>query len=140
MIPQLDVHTSAGGGSEETVEIGAEGAVIAHWHVPAHILRQFTPGPAEGLYWLTNRGTSMEPVIGANTPVLVDTKDRGPSPPAIYVVFDGFGLVTKYVEPIAHSNPGRVRISSANPAFQPYERTLEEAFIQGRVIANVKAT
>jgi hypothetical protein len=35
---------------------------------------------------------------------------------------------------LPHSEPPRVRISSDNGKYDAYERTLEEAYIQGRVI------
>lgn len=80
------------------------------------------------------RGTSMEPELWAGQRVMVDIEDRTPSPPGIFVVWDGLGLVLKFVEVVAGSDPIRVRISSAHKAFQPYERNLEEAHINGRVI------
>jgi transcriptional regulator with XRE-family HTH domain len=139
MVPQLDVHASAGHGSEDPVEVG-EGAIIAHWQIPTEIIRQFTQGAGGGLYWITNRGNSMEPVIAANTPVLVNTQDRTPSPPGVFCVWDGIALVVKNVQAIPFSDPVRVKISSENPSFDPYERVEEEACIWGRVVANMRAT
>ena len=35
---------------------------------------------------------------------------------------------------LAHTDPPRVKITSDNQNYAPYERTLDEAYIQGRVI------
>lgn len=140
MIPHLDVLAAAGAGGEDPREVDADPTIIAQWQIPADVLRQFTPGPADGLYWLTTRGNSMEPAIPANAPVLVNTRDKTPSPPGIFVVWDGIALVVKNVQAIPFSDPVRVKISSENPSFDPYERVEDEAYIQGRVIANVRAT
>ena len=68
--------------------------------------------------------------------VLVDFRDTVASPPGIFVVWDGLGLVLKRVEFLAQSDPPKVRITSDNARYQPYERILEEAYIQGRVIGS----
>jgi hypothetical protein len=49
-------------------------------------------------------------------------------------VWDGLGLVVKRVQVLAHSDPTRVKITSDNAKYEAYERTLAEAYIQGRVI------
>jgi phage repressor protein C with HTH and peptisase S24 domain len=79
-------------------------------------------------------GDSMPVTFRPYDKVMVDTEDRTPSPPGIFVVWDGLNLVLKRVEYIAHSEPPRVRILSENPEYQPYERVVEEAYIQGRVL------
>ena len=76
----------------------------------------------------------MEPKLWAGQRVMVDIQDRTPSPPGIFVVWDGLGLAIKRVEVIAGTDPLRVRISSANPEYLAYERLYSEAAINGRVI------
>jgi len=66
--------------------------------------------------------------------VMADVGDRSPSPPGIFVLWDGLGIVLKRVEYIPFSDPPTVRISSDNQRYEPYERTLEEAHILARVI------
>lgn len=82
----------------------------------------------------------MEPRLWAGQCVMVDIEDKIPSPPGIFVVWDGLGLVIKRVEVMPGSDPLRVRIMSANPAYQPYERTLDEAHINGRVVGTWSRT
>ena len=80
------------------------------------------------------KGNSMEPRLWPGQRVMVDIEDRAPSPPGVFVIWDGLALVLKYVEVVPNSEPLRVRISSANKDFMAYERTLDEAHINGRVI------
>ena len=61
--------------------------------------------------------------------VLVDLGRRSPTPPGIFVLYDGMGLVAKRVEHITNSDPPRVRIISDNPLYKPYEGSGEEVNI-----------
>lgn len=65
---------------------------------------------------------------------MVDPSDTRPSPPGIFCVWDGLGLVIKRVEYLMNSDPPTIRLTSCNPAYQAYERSLDEAQIKGRVI------
>jgi SOS-response transcriptional repressor LexA len=57
-----------------------------------------------------------------------------PSPPGVFILFDGIGLVAKRLEFLEGSEPPTVRISSSNPSYPPYERTVDEVTIIGRVV------
>jgi phage repressor protein C with HTH and peptisase S24 domain len=128
-IEELDVRASAGAG------LTGEGErVVDTWQIPTAIIRAYTTAPAGDLRIITVMGDSMEPALQPGQRVLVDTGDRKPSPPGIFVVWDGLGLVVKRVQMLPHSDPGRVKISSDNAKYEPYERTIDEAYIQGRVI------
>lgn len=128
-IEELDVRASAGDGLT-----GDNERVIGAWQVPSEVVRFYSTAPANDLRIITVMGDSMEPTLQPGQRVLVDTGDRTPSPPGVFVVWDGLGLVVKRVQVLAHSEPTRVRISSDNPKYEAYERTLAEAYIQGRVI------
>lgn len=65
--------------------------------------------------------------------VIIDVGDVNPTPPGIFLVWDGYGLVLKMVEVVRNSQPARVRLKSRNPSYDPYEATEDEAKIIGRV-------
>jgi len=67
---------------------------------------------------------------------MIDTSQRVPMPPGIFVIWDGMGIVAKRVEHVPHSEPpnNKVIIKSLNPEDQTYERNAEEVNIVGRVI------
>lgn len=128
-IDELDVRASAGDGLVSDSE-----NVVAEWQLPSEVVRYYSSAPADALRFITVLGDSMEPTLQPGQRVLVDTGDRTPTPPGIFVVWDGLGLVVKRVQALAHSDPMRVRITSDNPKYEGYERALTEAYIQGRVI------
>ncbi|NUB35688.1 helix-turn-helix domain-containing protein [Azospirillum brasilense] len=128
-IEELDIKASAGAG---TLVDGH--AVIGQWQIPALVIRGFTSTPDENLKFIPVVGDSMQPTLHPGQRLLVDVIDRIPSPPGIFVLWDGLGFVVKRVEVIPHSDPITVRITSDNPRYTSYERTLDEAYIQGRVI------
>jgi SOS-response transcriptional repressor LexA len=128
-IDELDVRAGAGPGL-----VAENQHIVAEWQVPAGIVRGYSTAPARELRIITVMGDSMEPALLPGQRVLVDTGDRMPSPPGIFVVWDGLGLVVKRIQVLPHSEPPRVKITSDNPKYDPYERVLEEAYIQGRVI------
>lgn len=131
MVPivELDVRAGAGGGALNSEELEA-----GHWQLPGDLVRSVTTAPTTALKILTVYGDSMEPEFRPGQRVMVDTSDQMPSPPGVFVAWDGLATVIKRVEFVPHSDPPKVRFSSDNPRYQPYERTLEEAHIRGRVI------
>jgi phage repressor protein C with HTH and peptisase S24 domain len=78
-------------------------------------------------------GDSMTPTLVDGDIVLVDTARKIPTPPGIFVLHDGMGLVAKRLEHIPQSDPPRVRIISDNSFYQPYECTADEVNIIGRI-------
>ncbi len=128
-IEELDVRASAGAGLTGEAE-----TVVDTWQIPTAIIRAYSTAPASDLRIITVMGDSMEPALQPGQRILVDTGDRKPSPPGIFVVWDGLGLVVKRVQMLPHSDPVRVKITSDNPKYDPYERTIDEAYIQGRVL------
>lgn len=136
-IVELEVHASAGMGIDGDAAIMANedaGAIVGVHTMPAASFREAYGVSANRIKIIPVKGNSMEPKLWPGQRVMVDVEDKTPSPPGIFVVWDGLALVLKYVEVVANSEPLRVRISSANQAFLPYERTLGEAYINGRVI------
>ena len=131
MVPivELDVRAGAGGGA-----LNAEELEAGHWQLPGDLVRSVTTAPTSALKILTVYGDSMEPEFRPGQRVMVDTSDQMPSPPGVFVAWDGLATVIKRVEFVPHSDPPKIRFSSDNPRYQPYERTLEEAHIRGRVI------
>jgi phage repressor protein C with HTH and peptisase S24 domain len=128
-IEELDVRAGAGNGFMAEQE-----RIVAQWQVPSGVVRGYSTAPADELRIITVMGDSMEPTLQPGQRVLVDTGDRMPSPPGVFVVWDGLGLVVKRLQVLPHSDPPRVKITSDNTKYDAYERTMDEAYIQGRVI------
>ncbi len=80
------------------------------------------------------QGDSMEPTLRAGDRVMIDTADQRPSPPGVFALWDGFGVVVKRIEPIPNSDPPTIRVQSDNTNHQAYNRSAAEINIIGRVV------
>jgi phage repressor protein C with HTH and peptisase S24 domain len=80
------------------------------------------------------RGDDMEPTLCNNDIVLIDTGKKSPTPPGLFVIYDGIGTVVKRLEFITGSLPPSLRVISDNPTYPPVERTVDETHILGRVV------
>jgi transcriptional regulator with XRE-family HTH domain len=129
-VVELDVRAAAGAGLEN----GDSPPEVARWAVPRVLMEGITTASPQRIRVITIYGDSMEPTFAPGTRIMVDTEDRQPSPPGVFVVFDGLGLVCKRVEFLPKSDPPSVRLTSDNPRYQSYECALGDAHIQGRVI------
>lgn len=136
-VNELDVHTRAGLGADGDAVVmrSDEATAIVGIHTfPTTSFREAYGAEPSRIKIIAVRGDSMEPKLWPGQRVMVDIEDRTPSPPGIFVVWDGLGLVIKRVEVVPGTDPLRVRISSANPEYLTYERLFSEAAINGRVI------
>lgn len=139
-VRELDVRARAGlgGGAIDVDTSNEESATVGHFGFPSEGFRALYGAEPDRVRIIEVVGDSMEPTLLPGQKVMIDTQDRAPTPPGIFVVYDGFGLVLKRVQYIPHSDPPQVRITSDNKEYDPYTRTLEEAHIQGRVIGGWK--
>jgi phage repressor protein C with HTH and peptisase S24 domain len=129
-VTEIDVRASAGPGAfNEGFEEAKE-----TWLFPDNVIRHEFRARAEDLHIVTIDGDSMEPTLSSGDRIMIDTSQRVPVPPGIFVIWDGMGIVAKRVEHVPHSEPPKVIIKSLNPEYQTYERDAEEVNIVGRVI------
>ena len=132
LIKELDVKAAAGGG--QLVEDGQK--VIAQWGVPLSALNGITNPDNVRIIQVT--GDSMQPTYQPGQRVFVNIADITPSPPGVFVVWDGLGVVIKRCEHIPHSDPPRLILSSDNECYASYELPIAEAYINGRVIGKLE--
>ncbi|SDY29270.1 S24 family peptidase [Lentibacter algarum] len=78
-------------------------------------------------------GDSMVPTLNDGDTILVDMSRKSPYPPGLFVLHDGMGLMAKRIEHIPSSEPPRIRVTSDNPNYSPYECLLDEVNIVGRI-------
>ncbi|MGC6516395.1 MAG: S24 family peptidase [Candidatus Puniceispirillaceae bacterium] len=133
-IPLLDIETAAGAASiiDDTAETGFQS-----WPFQTAILRTLPHSHISHLRLITVRGDSMSPVLEDGDIIMIDTGQTDPHKEGIFVLDDGHGLVVKRLSLIhdkSSKDPPRLRISSANPAYVPYRRALEDVRILGHVI------
>ncbi len=129
MVMELGVRASSGGGAEVSDE-----PELGGWSFPELWLRTELRASVSELRIITIDGDSMEGVLRSGDKVIVHVGRTEPSPPGVFILFDGIGLVAKRLEFLEGSEPPTVRISSSNPSYPPYERTVDEVTIIGRVV------
>jgi phage repressor protein C with HTH and peptisase S24 domain len=127
-ISSVAVTASMGGGA--LVEAEEDGRP---YHFQRSWIRHKLRAKPADLRIMHVEGDSMMPTLHHGDIVLVDLARRAPTPPGIFVLHDGMGLVAKRLDHIPNSEPPRVRIISDNPLYSPYEGTAEEVNIIGRI-------
>lgn len=144
-IGEIDIRAGLGGGGVgEAVntlsrggQVVSEDVVKGEWQVPAYYLHELGL-TKNGLYLFRAIGDSMTRPDGggihSGDVLLADTKDKHPSPPGIFALDDGFGVVVKRLEFLAYSNPPRISVRSDNPAHASYELQAEEVRVIGRCV------
>ncbi|MCH2546620.1 MAG: LexA family transcriptional regulator [Alphaproteobacteria bacterium] len=128
-ISSILVEASMGGGSIVTTEEKGK-----PYYFRQEWIRNRLGVTADDLRMIFVRGDSMEPTLCAGDMILIDITKKSPTPPGIFVLFDGFGLVTKRLEFLSNTNPPAIRIISDNAQYAAYERTIDELHIIGRVV------
>ena len=88
-------------------------------------------GDIDNLRIIRVDGDSMEPLLCNGDRVAVDCSRRSPSPPGVFVLWDGAGLVIKRLEALPDQ---KIRISSANTDYGTTEQPLDSVEIKGRVV------
>lgn len=128
-IPSVAVEASMGGGSE----VAEEATSKPYYFHRSWIRQKLKTSPAD-LRIIFVRGDSMLPTLDDNDMVLVDVSRKSPTPPGIFVLFDGIGLVVKRLEYLGDKEEPLIRIISDNRKYGPYERGAMEVNIIGRVV------
>lgn len=80
---------------------------------------------------LTVHGDHMSPTLLHGDTLLIDSTQKHPSPPGIFVLFDGMGLVTKRLEMVSTN---QLRVICDNTHYSTYESTFDAVTIVGRVV------
>lgn len=137
-VPNLTIHAGMGNGGVAIVEADAETGIVADdflsgfWSFPDNIRSGFSQ--IGKTHALPVKGDSMEPTLPGGSTVFVDTSHVLPSPPDLYAVDYGDGLMVKRIELIPRST--KVRVISDNSRYQSYEMKRSDLLVYGRVVAS----
>lgn len=141
-ISEIDVRGGAGieidhWHRDEHGNMARTDGVRGIWTVPAPFLRSTLGAQPHGVFIIEVVGDSMDPTLRPGDRVFVDTNHTRPSPPGIFAIYDGYGIVVKRLELLPETDPPRVRLISDNRNHQPYEASLADARIIGRVAGRI---
>lgn len=148
-IKELDTRAGAGGGGTGAVASSKDGHLIfpedvtrpESWYIPDAFLRDQLRLTSERALIIEVIGDSgydpsnphvMGSVFSGNR-IVVDTADRDPAQPGQFAIYDGNGIVVKTASVVYDSDPIKIRLSSRNPIYQPYDVLADEGRIIGRV-------
>lgn len=141
-IAEIDVRAGAGGGGLARVEIAPDGTggtvstdeLKGYWTFPEDYVRgELHVRPADASI-IEVRGDSMSPTLLPGDRIMVDSGDRTPSPPGVFAMWDGFGVVAKRIEIVPNTDPVKIMIKSDNPNHDDYERSIDEISVIGRIV------
>ena len=127
IVPRIMVDVSVGKGEVISTEQEAES-----YYFRKSWIKDRLGANTEDLRMLYIRGDNMEPTLCHNDIVLIDTTKKKPSPPGMFILFDGHGLTAKRLEYVNDSPV--LRIISDNPHYSTYERSLDDTLIIGRIV------
>lgn len=136
-IPNLRLHAGMGSvGGMEQIE-GAEGGFVpaeftdGFWSFPETVRDRFRN--IKKTHAIPVVGDSMQPTLIDGAVVFVDTTHLVPSPPDLYAVDYGDGLMVKRIELVPRSK--KVRVISDNDKYGTYEMSRTDLRVFGRVVA-----
>jgi len=106
----------------------------ARWQMPEAMIRDELRAEPRNLRIVRVRGEAMEPVLRAGDRLLVDTAKREPAAGGLFVLRGPGGFEVWRVEPLAGTDPPRLRLSCANPRYQAHACLAGKLDILGRAI------
>lgn len=123
-VPRLPLEASAGPGA-----VGAEEMPFDAFRFSRRWLREQGLDPAM-LSSIRVMGDSMDPLLRDGDEILVDRTPR-PFREGVHVVRLGEALHVKLLQAVP---PGRLRLISSNPAYEPVEVAMTDVDVVGRVV------
>ncbi|MDA1309281.1 MAG: peptidase S24 [Proteobacteria bacterium] len=128
-VPELRVSNLTVGGDPAEPGENAD-----HWCFPLGWVRHGLKARPEALRIIGVDGDTMEPLFRSGDHLLIDTDRRAPSPPGIFVLFDGVGLIPRMLEFLPNSDPQTVLVRSPGGAVRDLEAPLVDIQIIGRAV------
>jgi len=119
------VEGTANGGTSFTAD---------RWIFPQQWVKRLGCHDLTALRLISISGDSMAPRLEADDIVMLDRSQAQPSPPGLFIINDGIGLIAKQIELIPNTLPPMLQVKSENPAYKSYQRRIDEVKIIGRVV------
>ena len=106
----------------------------ARWSLPLGWVRHALKSKPTALRIVSVDGDAMEPAFRSGDHLLIDTDRRAPSPPGVFVIFDGVGLIARSLEFLPNNDPPVVLIRSPGDLVRDVEVPLNDIQIIGRAV------
>lgn len=136
-LEKKQTHAPEWPAQEQALKEDADFVPAARWSIPTDISKQYKDGSPGQIQLLQVHENVMEPDFKRGENVLLDLSDVMPSPPGVFAVSDGFGLMIRHCELLPDSEHSAVKISAKSKGFQTQTLALDDFKIIGRVIAKL---
>ena len=135
-IPNFTIHAGMGPGGALSVQTNGDGDVYSDysdgfWSFPDPVKAGFKR--MSKVFALPVIGDSMEPTLPNGAFVFIDTSHNVPSPPDIYALDYGDGLMIKRLEMLPGAE--KIVVMSDNKRYREHELAQEDVRVYGRVVA-----
>lgn len=135
-IPNFTIHAGMGPGGALSVMTNEAGDIYSDysdgfWSFPDSVKAGFKR--MSKVFALPVIGDSMEPTLPNGAFVFIDTTHNVPSPPDIYALDYGDGLMIKRVEMLPGAE--KVVVMSDNKRYREHELAQDDVRVYGRVVA-----
>ena len=90
--------------------------------------------PGQQAKLITISDDSMASTLEDGDLVMIDGASIAPSPPGVFVLDDGVGLVAKRIDAVPNTHPQELLLSSDNPAYATYQRRSDDVHIVRAII------
>lgn len=130
----VEVAALALDGNPQSHGVVTRTAASPHCFFRAGWLRTRFGADAADLRLWQMTGDHMRPSLLPGDTVLVDITQTQPSPPGMFLVFDGVALVARRLEYLPGSNPPAVRLIADNPHYATFEHELDALRVLGRIV------
>lgn len=136
-IPNFTIHAGMGNGGTMSVMVNDDGSVIdpsdsdGFWSFPEQVKAGWRQ--MNQTYAMPVTGDSMAPTLANGSYVFVDTSHKYPSPPDLYAVNYGHGLMVKRLELLPED---KIRVISDNDRYSDFEFHQQDVEVYGRIVAS----
>lgn len=136
-IANFTIHAGMGNGGTMSVIVDDNGSVVdpsdsdGFWSFPEQVKAGWRQ--MNQTYAMPVTGDSMEPTLANGSYVFVDTSHKYPSPPDLYAVNYGHGLMVKRLELLPED---KIRVISDNDRYTDFEFHQQDVEVYGRVVAS----
>jgi phage repressor protein C with HTH and peptisase S24 domain len=128
-VPELEISNLP-----EDADPARPGDNAPRWAFPSGWVQHALKSESTALRVVRVDGDAMEPAFRSGDHLLIDTDRQAPSPPGVFVIYDGVGLIPRSLEFLPNSDPPIVLMRSPSGLISDLEVPLNDVRVIGRAV------